>query len=187
MNNLGKFKILKSEKGVSLIITFFIMIIILVVVLSISALLYSEVKVIRNIGNSVVAFYAADSGVEKVLYYDRQVIPSGATIGLCSISTNCLTSGSGDHSIYCNNSPSTIYSDTSNTLYDSSREDSSKGCDPATCDDCQISFSTTMDDGITYITTAEIYPSTGGGSIFEIKSKGDFEGVERQIQVNETH
>lgn len=54
-----------SERGVSLIITFFIMIIVLAVVLSISILLYSEVKVIRNIGNSMVSFYAGESGIEK--------------------------------------------------------------------------------------------------------------------------
>ena len=41
-------KLARDERGVSLIITFFIMIIILSVVLSISIILYSEVKVIRN-------------------------------------------------------------------------------------------------------------------------------------------
>jgi hypothetical protein len=66
----------KNQNGVSLIITFFIMTIILSVVLSISAILYSEVKIIRNVGNSVTAFYAADSGVEKILYYDRVVLPT---------------------------------------------------------------------------------------------------------------
>jgi len=66
-------KLVRDEKGVSLILTFFIMMIILVIVLSISVLLYSQVKVIRNIGNSMISLYAADSGIEKVLYYDRQV------------------------------------------------------------------------------------------------------------------
>ena len=73
------------QKGVSLIISFFIMVIILSVVLSVSALLYSEIKVIRNIGNSVVSFYAADSGIEKLIYYDRKVLPDGAVRGLCSM------------------------------------------------------------------------------------------------------
>lgn len=67
------FNLIGNEKGVALIITFFIMIIILAVTLSISSILYSEIKILRNIGSSVVAFYAADSGIEKVLYYDRQV------------------------------------------------------------------------------------------------------------------
>lgn len=81
----NNFMVNNSQKGVSLIITFFITIIILFVVLAISAILYSEIKIIRNIGNSVVAFYAADSGVEKVLYYDRQELPAGAERGICNI------------------------------------------------------------------------------------------------------
>lgn len=75
------------EKGVALIITFFILTIILAIVLSISILLYNEIKIIRNIGNSVVAFYAADSGVEKVLYYDRKETPTGSARGICYICT----------------------------------------------------------------------------------------------------
>lgn len=78
-----------SQKGISLIITFFIMVIILSAVLAISAILYSEIKIIRNIGNSVAAFYLADSGVEKTLYYDRQEIPEEASRGICNI---CETS-----------------------------------------------------------------------------------------------
>lgn len=73
------------QQGVSLIITFFIMVIILSVVLSLSVILFSEIKVIRNISNSVSAFYLADTGVEKTLYYDRKVIPAGAARGICNI------------------------------------------------------------------------------------------------------
>lgn len=75
----------EQEEGVSLIITFFILTIILAIVLSISVLLYGQIKIIRNIGNSVVAFYAADSGVEKVLYYDRKRVPDLAGRGICNI------------------------------------------------------------------------------------------------------
>ncbi len=89
MINKNNLNLSKQEKGVSLIITFFIMIIILTVVLSISVILYSEVKVIRNVSNSMASLYAAESGVEKVLYYDRQVLP--LTIGdVCDASTPCV-------------------------------------------------------------------------------------------------
>ena len=47
-------------------------------------LLYSEIKIIRNIGNSVAAFYTAESGVEKVLYYDRKNATEQGR-GICSI------------------------------------------------------------------------------------------------------
>lgn len=77
------------ERGVSLIITFFIMTIILSVVMAISTILYSEIKIIRNIGNSVVSFFAADGGVEKVLYYDRKEVPIGGERGMCNICNAC--------------------------------------------------------------------------------------------------
>ncbi|OGZ65048.1 MAG: hypothetical protein A2812_02415 [Candidatus Staskawiczbacteria bacterium RIFCSPHIGHO2_01_FULL_36_16] len=106
-----------SQKGVSLIITFFIAIIILFIVLSISTLLYSEIKVIRNIGNSVNAFYTAESGIEKVLYYDRKT-PDVEGRGVCSI---------------CNDGIEECDSVTGSD------------CSSETCSDCYIEFSTQLD------------------------------------------
>lgn len=91
-----------KRKGASLIITFFIMIIILAVVLSVSIILYSQVKVIRNIGSSVVSYYIGESGIEKVLYYDRQVLPNNGIY--CSSSADCSASPY----IACNNGICTI-------------------------------------------------------------------------------
>jgi hypothetical protein len=164
-------KIKNSQQGISLIITFFIMIIILSAVLSISALLYSEIKVIRNMGNSVASFYAAESGIEKVLFYDRQVIPDGATRGLCSMFDSCVTGSSGETSIYCNNpTPSTF----------------TGGCDPNVCNNCQITFNTVF-DGNTYYVTAKVFPNSAepSKSDFEIDSKGVYPvgGAQRQIQI----
>jgi len=202
----------KNKKGVSLIITLFIMIIILAVVISISTLLYSEIKVLRNVGNSVVGLYAADSGIEKVLYYDRQYKPSNnvecvnnsdclspdfpscddttkhcsAAVqrGLCSIFSNkfgiknsCSANASGDSSISCNNS--SIGAVTVGNI---------TGCNPDTCDDCTVSFNTTLDNGSTafdatnYSTTAKVYKDGTTGK-FEIISKGDYSGASRQIQI----
>lgn len=171
-------KNLESEKGVSLIITLFIMIIILAVVLSISILLYSELKVIRNIGNSVVGLYAADSGIEKVLYYDRQVVPPGTTRGLCSMIDSIGNSNANvtDSSVYSLPDPAPTFT-TGST-------DTIHGCDRGVCDDCAITFSTMLDsiNGITYSTTAKITPGTPS-STFEIDSKGFFGGAGRQIQI----
>ena len=102
MNNLVKSKILNSERGVSLIITFFIMIIILSVVLSVSTLLYGELRVMRNVGNSVVGFYEADSGVEKVLYYNRQVRPLVSSDIGCSSNEECIADLGADY--FCDDS-----------------------------------------------------------------------------------
>ena len=173
-----------KEKGVSLIITFFIMIIILTVVLSISVLLYGEVKVAKNIGNSVVGLYAAESGIEKVLYYDRQVLPvlsaggdcstltcpkgqfcvnnvctEYGTRGLCSIPASCTNIGSGDSSVYCNSAVS----------------DNDAGC--ADCTSCSVSFNTTFDNR-TYSVAASVSPSHS----LDITSAGVFGGVSRQIE-----
>lgn len=87
-------QISNSERGVSLIITFFILVIILAVILSVSIILYSQIKIIRNIGDSVVAFYAAETGIEKTLYYDRYGAPENATgskRGVCNICDNYET------------------------------------------------------------------------------------------------
>ncbi len=185
----------RKQQGVSLIITLFIMIIVLSVVLSISALLYSELKVIRNIGNSVVGLYAADSGIEKILYYDWQV-GLNDNRGLCTMLQEkainiseidnpnaCRSSGeknpSQDQSIFCDyqedleagvngNNPST-------------------GCNPDVCNDCMVTFTTSIDDKISYTANAKVYETQGedGENItrFEINSKGLYGGAGRQLQI----
>jgi len=139
-----KFQISNSEKGVSLIITFFVLVIILAVVLSISIILYSEIKIIRNIGDSVVAFYAADSGVEKTLYYDRYGAPEGATGGKRGVCVIC------DYEI-CSQPPISLSEDVS-----------VDGCDPMACENCEVSFSTTLSDSPkkTYSVTAVVKQET---------------------------
>src|SRR3989344_5913691 len=115
-----------SEKGVSLIITFFILVIILAVVLSISVILYSEIKIIRNIGDSVAAFYAADSGIEKTLYYDRKMAPEGATGGKSGVCVIC------DYEA-CSQPPISLSEDVG-----------VNGCDPMACENCEINFDTNL-------------------------------------------
>lgn len=169
--------------------TFFIMIIILAVVLFISILLYSEVKIIKNMGDSVSSLFAADSGIEKVLFYDRKVVPTltnGKTParGLCIMydETNpeaCTEDGTTGvySSLHCNNQTSPI---TATNVSDPNRD--SNGCDPTVCDDCQISFNTTFDNR-TYSTTAKVYPASDGTSDFEVVSKGSFGVAERQLKI----
>ncbi len=174
-----------KQKGISLIITFFIMIIILAVVLAISTLLYSQIKVIRNIGNSVIAFYAADSGVEKVLFYDKQVIPDGAVRGLCSMlrpldATNnpnpCLADSS---PLSCNAvSPATSpYMG----VIDPTNPD---GCDVDKCNNCEIDFSTNVNDDKSYVVKATVSPDPDGESTdFSINSAGSYKDVTRAINI----
>ena len=74
---------MEKERGVSLIIVFFIMMILLSVVLSISTILYTQLKNIRNTNDSVISYYAAESGVESFRYDQKQ----GASATCTSSST----------------------------------------------------------------------------------------------------
>ena len=185
------------EKGVALIMSFFIMIIILAVIFSISGLLYSEIKIIRNMGNSIIAIFAADSGVEKVLYYDNKVLPMlpidaennsvEAVRGLCTmyvpnaisnpnacdIDQSPTTIGQ-EHSIFCD-------PQINPTVSDGDTVNHGDGCDPAKCDDCKIAFKSEFDDR-RYEVSASVQPN-GGESTFKIESLGIYGGTARKIKV----
>lgn len=66
-----------SQKGVALYIAFMIMTVLLVIAFGISTILFGELRVIKGMGNSVIAFYAADTGIEQMLY-DPQPSHSGS-------------------------------------------------------------------------------------------------------------
>jgi len=67
----------QKSKGVALYIALMVMGILLALALGISAILLSQTKVIKEMGNSVIAFYAANTGIERTLYE----ISQGAQIG----------------------------------------------------------------------------------------------------------
>jgi len=58
---------MNQQKGVSLYLAIVIMVILLAIVLSITTILVGQLKMIREMENSVIAFYAADTGIEEVL------------------------------------------------------------------------------------------------------------------------
>jgi len=58
---------LESEKGVAVLYVIFVAGIVLAIVLGISTILMYQAKMMREAGNSVVAFYAADSCIERAL------------------------------------------------------------------------------------------------------------------------
>ncbi len=64
-------KLLK-DKGISLYLTMTIMSILLALALGVSAILYSQIKVTKGMGDSVFAFYAADTGIERELYEENE-------------------------------------------------------------------------------------------------------------------
>jgi hypothetical protein len=67
-----------EKKGISVLYAVFIMSILMAISFGISAILISQIKMLGEIGHSVVAFYAADSGIERAMYalYSQGVSPS---------------------------------------------------------------------------------------------------------------
>lgn len=59
---------MKKEKGVSLYLALMIMAVFLALALGISTILFGQVKMMKEMGHSVMAFYAANSGIERELY-----------------------------------------------------------------------------------------------------------------------
>ena len=60
-----------SQKGISLMFAIFILTFTLGIALGTATILVRQIKIMREIGYSTVAFFAADSGIEKVLFEDR--------------------------------------------------------------------------------------------------------------------
>lgn len=61
-----------SQKGISLYLALMVMAILLAMTLGLSAIFFSQIRMIREIGNSVISFYAADTGIEWLLYKDEE-------------------------------------------------------------------------------------------------------------------
>ena len=59
------------QKGVSLYLALMIMFILIAIGLGISLIIVSQMKMMKGMGDSVVAFYAADTGIEHSLYDKR--------------------------------------------------------------------------------------------------------------------
>jgi hypothetical protein len=153
------------EKGVSLIITFFIMGIALSVVLGISSILFTEIQMIRDAGNSVAAFYLADSGVEATLYFDNKNIPTDGTRGICDIGN--ITD---------------IHNIDSVNLVDPSGED---GCDLATCAECDISFNVSFPGEPEK--KIDIFVSVSPSPNDIISSRGTYKTTTRAIEIKIPH
>ena len=63
-----------SQKGISLYLSILFMGIILSMILGMSSILIGQLKITKGLGNSAIAFYAADTGIEEILT-DREESP----------------------------------------------------------------------------------------------------------------
>jgi len=64
-------------KGVALYIALMVMSVLLALALGIAAILFSQIKMMEGMGDSVLAFYATNTGIERTLYE----ISQGAGVG----------------------------------------------------------------------------------------------------------
>ena len=64
-----------SQKGVSLFLALMLMSLLFSVTLGVSSILISQARVLRTMQGSVAAFYAAETGIEQILYLDKVCYP----------------------------------------------------------------------------------------------------------------
>ena len=57
----------KNQSGISLFLATIIMTIVLAIVLGLSTILASQMRITKGMEDSVIAFYAADAGIEEIL------------------------------------------------------------------------------------------------------------------------
>lgn len=159
-----------GQKGVSLVIAFLIMTTALAVVLSMTSILFSEIIILKNIGDSVSSLYAAESGIEQVLYFDRKQIPNGSMRGLCNICNVCNTNT-------C-----------SNCLATSLSGDGANGCDTATCSNCNITYSSTFGDK-SYRVNTRVVPNASDPALSDliISAQGSYKNASRAIETISTN
>lgn len=85
-----------SEKGVSLYFAVIITSLLLAIVFGLTAILVSQIKIFKEMGDSVKALFAADSGMEKILYLDsqcRQVNCTSSWPGICNNTCDGFANG----------------------------------------------------------------------------------------------
>lgn len=63
---------LSTERGVSLYMIFMVMTLLFGIGFGMSALLLSQLDTLKGIGYSVLAFYATEAGIDRVLYIDQK-------------------------------------------------------------------------------------------------------------------
>jgi len=153
-----------SQKGVSLIIAFFVMITMIAVVVSLSILLYGQIKILGNTSNAVSAFYLADGGIEKTLYYDRKEMV-GEIRGMCNICTET------DGVKVC---PDCICD----------LEPTGTDCEPDSCTDCNIKFTTPIEDSEKYYSLDITVNQQCKASSGSMNSYGFYENLSRAIMVS---
>ena len=67
-----------NQKATSLLLTLLVMAALLAIAIGVARLSIGEIKLLRDIPSSLIAYYAAESGVERALFEEWQLYPPGA-------------------------------------------------------------------------------------------------------------
>lgn len=80
-----------AERGVSIFFAVIILSTLLAVALGITTILIGQIRIVKGMADSVVSFYAADTGLERVLYEDKMCrLPGCAGLSWpCVDTVNC--------------------------------------------------------------------------------------------------
>lgn len=90
-----------NQEGISLLLAILVLALVLGAALGISTILLQEIKMARATGNSIIAFYAAETGIEQVLMTKANPSSSCNESSPCNLSNgasyylNILTPGAG--------------------------------------------------------------------------------------------
>jgi hypothetical protein len=90
------YRLQTTKKGVSLYLALIIMFILIAIGLGVSLIIVSQMKMMKGMGDSVVAFYAADTGIEHSLYNSRIEVGNGQVSGSVGDANYQVTSPSAD-------------------------------------------------------------------------------------------
>ena len=77
----------KRQKGISIFIVLVVMTIVLGIALSVNSIFIRQLRDLQSIGDSVIALYAADTGIERILRVDICMIISDEAARLSCIAT----------------------------------------------------------------------------------------------------
>ncbi|MBM3206167.1 MAG: hypothetical protein FJZ43_00895 [Candidatus Staskawiczbacteria bacterium] len=154
---------MESQKGVSLIIVFIILTVMLSVVLGFSTILAGKLKLVGNISSTVSSFYAAHSGIEKTGYLFKSLVPQNGATGFCSVCNSCV----GPDCSSC-----------------SLTESYPTGCSPISCNGCRLKYESVFNGRKFYIdstiTTSD--PQSPNTSIICINSQGVYNNTSSNLQ-----
>lgn len=77
-----------SQKGFTLYFAIIMMSILLAAVFSIGSVVLLQIKTIKGMGDSIIAYYAADTGAEKALFEGKFIIPPDDTKYSATLNNN---------------------------------------------------------------------------------------------------